>query len=119
MIENKHAPAPWNWDGPVWGYDPEQEAPWLIDAEGKSVLHGTIRCSSEADARLIAAAPELLAALQSALAVIEDYRAYDHDGDPWKEDARLMGEMEIDDYDRDGRLDAARALIDKVTGVPV
>lgn len=67
--------------------------------------------------RIRDAAPELLAALQAAVAVIEDYRAYTHDGDPWKEDARTMGEMEIDDYDNDGRLDAARALIAKATGI--
>jgi hypothetical protein len=57
------------------------------------------------------AVPDLLAALQGALAVIDDYLAYTHDGDPWTEDAWLMGEMEINDYGRDGRLKAARALI--------
>lgn len=69
-----------------------------------------------ANAELIAAAPELLAALRGALAVIDDYLDYDHDGDPWKEDARTMGEMDINDYRRDGRLESARAAIAKATG---
>jgi hypothetical protein len=68
------------------------------------------------DARLIAAAPELLEALKGALATIEDYLAYNHNGDPWTEDARLMGEMDVNDYKRDGRLDRARAAIAKATG---
>ena len=50
-------------------------------------------------------------ALRSALALIDDYLAYRHDGDPWSEDARLMGEMEINCAAKDGRLDAIRALI--------
>jgi hypothetical protein len=54
---------------------------------------------------------QLEAALTEALSVIRDYLAYEHDGDPWVEDARRMGEMEIDDYGRDGRMDRALALI--------
>lgn len=54
---------------------------------------------------------ELVKALQGALAVIDDYLAYDHNGDPWTEDARTMGEMDINDYQHDGRLDAARAAL--------
>jgi hypothetical protein len=59
---------------------------------------------------------ELLEALKVALATIEDYLDYDHDGDPWTEDARSMGEMDVNDYKRDGRLDRARAAIAKATG---
>lgn len=66
-----------------------------------------------ARAILAASSPnkELVAALQDALAVIDDYLAYDHNGDPWTEDARTMGEMDINDYQHDGRLDAARAAL--------
>jgi hypothetical protein len=61
----KHTPGPWKWDGDVWNYNKKEEAPWLIDTIGSHVpiLGGTIRCAKEADARLIAAAPELLETL--------------------------------------------------------
>ena len=60
-----HTPGPWVWDSTVWDYDPKQDAPWLVtEVSGERVLHGEIQCSSEANARLIAAAPDLLAALQ-------------------------------------------------------
>ena len=68
------------------------------------------------DVRLMACSKELFEALQSALLVIQDYLDYDHDGDPWSEDARLMVEMEINDYKRDGRLNAALSVISKATG---
>jgi hypothetical protein len=54
---------------------------------------------------------QLVEALTGALAVIDDYLAYDHNGDPWTEDARTMGEMDINDYKHDGRLDAAHAAL--------
>ena len=59
-----HTPGPWEWDAKVWDYDPEQDAPWLVSADGTRVLSGQIQCASEANARLIAAAPDLLAVLQ-------------------------------------------------------
>lgn len=68
MSVTKHTPGPWEWDGNVWAYDADNEAPWLVQSpwqsvESKTVLKGSIKCDSEADARLIAAAPELLEAL--------------------------------------------------------
>lgn len=62
-------------------------------------------------AQLVGERDALLDALKGAVAVIEDYLAYNHDGDPWKEDARTMGEMDINDYERDGRLEKARAML--------
>jgi hypothetical protein len=50
-------------------------------------------------------------ALQEAVATIEDYLSYTHDGDPWREDARTMGEMDINDYQTDGRSDRARTAL--------
>lgn len=75
----KHTPGPWEWDGKVWCYDGSEEAPWLVQApwtktSSKTVLSGEIRCMSEADARLIAAAPELLAFAQEFLS---DYQSED------------------------------------------
>jgi hypothetical protein len=54
----------------------------------------------------------LYMALRDAVATIEDYLAYTHDGDPWKEDARTMGEMDINDYAADGRLRRAKELLE-------
>lgn len=54
---------------------------------------------------------QLVASLKAAVATIEDYVSYEHNGDPWTEDARVMGEMDIDDYSTDGRLEAARAAL--------
>lgn len=50
-------------------------------------------------------------ALAMCLSTIEDYLDYQHDGDPWSEDARLMGEMDINEFARDGRLDKVRSLV--------
>lgn len=49
-------PGPWGWDGPVWGYDAENEAPWLIQERGSDVvITGELQCS-EANAAYISAA---------------------------------------------------------------
>ena len=53
----------------------------------------------------------LVDALTASVATIEDYIGYQHDGDPWSEDARAMGEMDINDYATDGRLENARAQL--------
>lgn len=63
--------------------------------------------------RLHAENVALLEALLGAIATIDDYLSYEHNGDPWTEDARIMGEMDINDYQNDGRLERARALINK------
>lgn len=65
----KHTPGPWEWDGKVWLYDDANEAPWLVQSpsnsiKSKAVLAGQIICTEEANARLIAAAPELLNAVR-------------------------------------------------------
>jgi len=69
-MSTQHTPGPWHWDGNPCNYDKEQEAPWLVDANYSfpPILGGTITCQSDADARLIAAAPDLLEALKNLLA---------------------------------------------------
>ena len=54
---------------------------------------------------------KLRSALQAAVDTIADYLAYEHEGDPWSEDARVMGEMDINYYGSDGRLAYARGLL--------
>lgn len=63
-LAEKATPGPWVWDGPVWGYDAENEAPWLIQKQGSGVvITGELQCS-EANAEYIAAAsPEVITAL--------------------------------------------------------
>ncbi len=61
---SKHTPGPWNWDGDVTDYDHDQEAPWLISSTD-SILTGEIEATNRADVVLIAAAPDLLEALDA------------------------------------------------------
>jgi hypothetical protein len=66
-----HTPGPWEWDGDVWEYDRETEAPWLMSAKtGMPVIQGDIDCMRD-DAILIAAAPDLLEALIHMVSVAE------------------------------------------------
>jgi hypothetical protein len=52
---------PWEWDGPVWNYDPENEAPWIVgQPNGKSILTGEIKCASKEDAEYLVQAANLL-----------------------------------------------------------
>lgn len=45
---NAATPGPWGWDGPVWNYDPEEEAPWLVqEGDGLTVITGELMCSEE------------------------------------------------------------------------
>ena len=60
---------------------------------------------------LLAIQAQLVAALKQALGTIDDYLEYDHNGDPWTEDARTMGEMDINDYANDGRQAKAIAAL--------
>ena len=71
-MSGQHTPAPWEWDGNVCKYNPDDEAPWLTANSGLTpILTGMIRCDNPANACLIAAAPELLHALQQLLAKVE------------------------------------------------
>lgn len=70
--------------------------------------NAVLRTEKHADAEAIGALRE---ALSGAVSTITDYIEYEHDGDPWTEDARAMREMDIDDYATDGRLEAAREAL--------
>lgn len=48
------------------------------------------------------ATKQLLHCYETLLEAAEEYITYEHDGDPWSEDARAMGEMELDDIGEEG-----------------
>ena len=70
---SEHTPGPWIVDALGYGYDisaPEARCLITTSSDPKMVWGAIAR---EADARLIAAAPELLEALESLLAQVEQY----------------------------------------------
>jgi hypothetical protein len=95
---SKHTPGPWVWDGNVCDYNIDQEAPWLVTSEYHKdqrlpsgvILGGQIQCHSEANARLIAAAPELLEALKD---LLDHYTSLVNSGDAGNWDAETEGEV--------------------------
>ena len=54
----------WHWDSNPCDYDVNEDQPWLVDDNGNQVLWGEIHCDLNDNAYLIAAAPELLEALE-------------------------------------------------------
>lgn len=93
MSESKHTPGPWKW------YYDITDPYGLQGADGKSILRAvdgtvyseyssdpaTIEISSPEDARLIAAAPELLEVLQSFVQQEVEYMTINNLGDPEKQ----------------------------------
>lgn len=67
MNEKQHAPAPWFWSDNV--PDAPKNYCTIVDADGFTIVEPSPM--GEANARLISAAPELLAAAQCALADLE------------------------------------------------
>ncbi len=55
----------------------------------------------------------LLCAFEELLSAAIDYVEYEHDGDPWSEDARAMGEMDLDDLRRDGKFEHYCKILDR------
>lgn len=110
-MEAKNTGLPWRrgeWRGEVEAKNGELLATVYPMKEG-----GDLAMCANADfiVRAVNSHAALVVALKEALATIDDYLNYEHNGDPWTEDARAMGEMDIDDYSRDGRLDRARAAL--------
>ena len=98
---------------PVVAMTDERIKEIIFDAHADDGMGEDIDLIKLCRAILAAAGPDaaLVEALTEALAVIDDYLEYEHNGDPWTEDARAMGEMDIDDYARDGRIEKARAAL--------
>ncbi len=102
-MSHSHTPAPWYWSDNVPDF-PKNHC-IIVDADGFTIAEPSPM--SEADARLIAAAPDLLAALQNCVNVL------------------LLALPLFDDESNDNKdsrdevesvLDAARAAIAKATG---
>lgn len=99
MSELSYTPGPWHWDDcPVGGIDFSQRAPWLVTENDMPVIRGEVRVATTADARLIAAAPELLDALKNLVAETKDGLGYEYDDGEWP------------------ALDKARAAVAKASG---
>jgi hypothetical protein len=88
-MTDQHTPGPWRWVP-----EPDTASPWrdygdLYSASSEVVLsgwendfEGGVRVNSHADARLIAAAPEMLAALESAADELERLMSW-HGTEVW------------------------------------
>lgn len=72
MTTTQHTNGPWSYKE-QWGYYKIHS-----EDEGVSVVHG-IDSKSEANANLIATAPELLSALKEMMAVFQDHEQYDEE----------------------------------------
>lgn len=53
----------------------------------------------------------MAAAFEKLMFVVDDYISYEHDGDPWTEDARAMGEMEIDELNESGEFEEFKKIL--------
>ncbi|MGV6475403.1 hypothetical protein [Azotobacter vinelandii] len=76
MPEHKHTPGNWVARGTLGpASNPHISGPWVIEADGKRIA--TLRLlggpEQELDARLMAAAPDLLEALEGLLRQVEAY----------------------------------------------
>ena len=56
---------------------------------------------------------ELVEVLSAIMPAVTQYINYEHDGDPWSEDARQMGEMDLDELERDGYIYRFLAVLQK------
>ena len=140
-MKTKHTPGPWKLELVRWaesapisgfGISAEGKTPWLCSAGAseranhctvvadehieQGVTTGFSASEAEANARLIAAAPELLAALSGMIGLL-DANAYalacklgtqGHDDEPEPES--------IDGFNRNPRIERARATIAKAEG---
>lgn len=93
----------------------ERNLPWT-DEDEKRVAAILARHRQSAEAALAAEVERLRVELLAALRVIKDCTDYEHNGDPWTENAFDMGELDIHDYVRDGRYEHAFALAQKQEG---
>lgn len=93
---------------------PERIWAWafLPQSQGDEMTGGWHKCSQEIGLEYVRAdkVQALVDALREALRVIKDCTDYQHDGDPWTENAYEMRELEIHDFVTDGRFEKSDAL---------
>ena len=58
-------------------------------------------------------------AYRKMLSAIIDYRDYQHSGDPFEEDARVMREMGIDDLERSGEIGKYEEMLKELEGTTI
>ncbi len=88
---------------------PDQHARIVARDKASAIAAWNRRAHTDAQAERIAILEGVAAGM---LGVIKDYLAYEHDGDPWREDARTMGEMSINEAADDGRLASWTAALE-------
>ena len=91
MSETKHTPGPWHYEHPALSFSIHAAAIHVADVFAK-VSGGTsdkyvLEEEADANARLIAAAPDLLKACEAALAEIESPDSY------WNEEGPLAKQL--------------------------
>ncbi|HET6890517.1 MAG TPA: hypothetical protein VFH31_05395 [Pyrinomonadaceae bacterium] len=96
-----HTPGPWHWEADAVKGDPYDRVRYQVTALGKTVTRVYYSSyeggptNAEADARLIAAAPELLAALIEMEREKADYMRLNNLGDPARETTNKMARAAI------------------------
>lgn len=77
----RHTPGPWHWDSDPIKDDPQGRVRYRVVAKGRTITQCYYPSGdgvAEADTRLIAAAPDLLAALKVLQPYFAGEHAYDH-----------------------------------------
>jgi hypothetical protein len=70
------------------------------------------KCCDVSDSSLNVSLSEIKDLVKDLIKDVEEYVNYEHDGDPWSEDYRVMGEMSLDAWGKGGRLDILKAMIE-------
>ena len=93
-MSTQHTPGPWHWEADEVKGDPFNRVRYQVTALGRTVTRVYYssfeggQTNAESDARLIAAAPELLAALEDAESIFGPEEGEEHKAPHWAKRAR-------------------------------